>query len=252
MQVQVARPYAGPPNMGHGGYVAGLVAAHLEGDAAPGTAGPIQVTLRRPVPLDEDLELVDLGDGRVELRRGEEVIVEGERVAALDLDVPPPPAPADAAASASESPSRAAQYNGGLGVHPTCFGCGAQRPDGDGLRIFAGPVDVDGSAQVAGLWRPGAEHVDERTGRVATLWVLAALDCPGAFAFIAAGERAGLLGRIVFERYAGAVEPDVDHVVSGWRIGVDGRKLFAGTALHTPDGQLRAAAKATWFGPPAG
>ena len=176
--------------------------------------------------------------------------MEGERVESLDLDVPPPPTPAVAAAAEGDSPSRSSQYNDGRGVHPTCFGCGAQRPGEDGLRIFAGPVEVDGAAQVAGTWRPGRDLVDERTSQVGTLWVLAALDCPGAFAFITGGDRAGLLGRIVFERYAEVVEPDVDHVVTGWRIGSDGRKMFAGTALHTPDGRLLAAAKATWFGTP--
>lgn len=248
MHVEVARSYAGPPNMGHGGYVAGLVAAHLDAEA-PTTGGAVQVTLRKPVPLDAPLDLV-AGDGRVELRRDDEVIVEGERVGSLELHVPPPPSLAAATASEDESPSRASQYNEGRGVHPTCFGCGAQREGGDGLRIFAGPVEVDGVAQVAGPWRPTSDMVDQRTGEVATLWVLAALDCPGAFAFIAGGDRAGLLGRIVYERCGAPILPDVDHVVTGWRIGSDGRKMFAGTALHTAGGKLLAAAKATWFGFP--
>ena len=37
------------------------------------------------------------------------------------------------------------------------------------------------------------------------------------------------------------------HVVTGWQIGVDGRKHLAGTALFAPDGVLLAAAHATWF-----
>lgn len=248
MQLQVARSYAGPPNMGHGGYVAGLVAARLEAEA-PEAGGAIQVTLRKPVPLDAPLDVV-VADGHVQLRREDEVIVDGERVAPLDVDVPTPPSLAAAAASEGASPSRAPQYNEGRGVHPICFGCGAQREGGDGLRIFAGPVEVDGVPQVAGPWRPRPDMVDERTGEVASLWVLAALDCPGAFAFITGGDRAGLLGRIVFERCGPRIEPDVEHLVTGWRIGVDGRKMFAGTALHTPDGELLAMAKATWFGFP--
>jgi hypothetical protein len=248
MQLQVARSYAGPPNMGHGGYVAGLVAARLEAEA-PDAASAVQVTLRKPVPLDEPLDVVVAG-GHVQLRREDEVIVDGERVTSLALDVPAPPSLADAAAAEGGSPSRAAQYNEGRGVHPTCFGCGAQREGGDGLRIFAGPVDVGGVAQVAGPWRPDPDMVDERSGEVGSLWVLAALDCPGAFAFITGGDRAGLLGRIVFERCGPRIDPDADHVVTGWRIGTDGRKMFAGTALHTSDGELLAMAKATWFGFP--
>lgn len=241
MQLQVARSYAGPPNMGHGGYVAGLLASHLKaGD------GAIQVTLRRPVPLDTDLDLVE-GDGRAELRGDDELIVEAEVVDRVALDVPPPPSVDDARAAESGSPS---QFNDGRGVHPICFGCGAQREGGDGLRVFAGPVEVDGRPQVAGVWRPGAELTDG-TGSVAPMWVLAALDCPGAFAYIVDDQRAGLLGRIVFQMEAGAeVAPDRDHVVTGWQIEVDGRKMFAGTALHDASGQLLAAAKATWFGRP--
>jgi hypothetical protein len=35
-------------------------------------------------------------------------------------------------------------------------------------------------------------------------------------------------------------------VVTGWPIGSEGRKHFAGTALHDSDGGLVAAATATW------
>lgn len=241
MQLTVASRYAGPPNMGHGGYVAGLLATRLT--AAGGPA--VQVTLRRPVPLDVPLDLVlDEADGeaagRAELRRDDELIVEGEVLTTAlvdDLDVPAPPSVDDARAAEAGSPSH---YNDGLGVHPTCFGCGAQRPDRDGLRIFVGPT-AD-SSQVAAVWRPDREQTDPH-------WVLAALDCPGAFAFISAGTRAGLLGRIVFQQLAD-VQPGRDHVVTGWQIATEGRKMFAGTALFDDAGALVAAAKATWFGAP--
>ena len=36
-------------------------------------------------------------------------------------------------------------------------------------------------------------------------------------------------------------------IVTGWQVGTDGRKLFAGTALFGEGGTLLAAAKATWF-----
>jgi hypothetical protein len=240
MQLQVERSFAGPPNMGHGGYVAGLLAARL--DTA---AGPVQVTLRRPIPLDTPLDLVETSN-RVELRRGDDLIAEADAVdAPFELEVPPPPTLEQARAAEAASPS---VYNDGRGVHPTCFGCGTQRDDDDGLRIHVGPVEVDGRAQVAGTWRPGAARSDG-DGTVGTTWILAALDCPGAFAFIAAGTSAGLLGRIVLERYGDRpVRGDEDHVVTGWQIAVEGRKMFAGTALFAPDGALLAAARATWFG----
>ena len=244
-QTIVEKRYAGPPNMGHGGYVSGLLV-----DAVGGaTTAPVQVTLRKPVPLDTDLDLVTLDSGAVELRRDDELIAEATALAGdtviRDLDVPPGPALEAARTATADSPSL---YDGGRGVHPICFGCGNVRSDNEGLEVFAGPLVVDGRTQVAGPWRPGS---DERT---TDGWILAALDCPGAFAFISQGTRAGLLGRIVFQRLDGgaSIDPTLDHVVTGWQIGVDGRKMFAGTALFDADGRLRAAAKATWFGFPAG
>lgn len=231
MQIQVPNRFAGPPAMGHGGYVAGLLASRTE--------GPVQVTLRRPIPLEVDLELVEGPAGRLELRRGEDLLVESEPTA-LALDVPPAP-PMEAARAAEVASPSHLEPNG---VHPTCFGCGRLRESGDALRVFAGPLEVDGHRQVAGVWRP--DPFAGPDGTVDRHWVLAALDCPGAFAFIVDDVSAGLLGRITFEQHA-EVRAGSDHVVSGWRIGEEGRKLFAGTALFDADGTLLAAARATWF-----
>ena len=38
-------------------------------------------------------------------------------------------------------------------------------------------------------------------------------------------------------------------MVVGWPLGEDGRKLYAGTALFTADGELLARARATWIRP---
>jgi hypothetical protein len=37
------------------------------------------------------------------------------------------------------------------------------------------------------------------------------------------------------------------HVVVGWRLAVEGRKLLAGSAVFTPAGQLAGVARATWI-----
>jgi hypothetical protein len=232
MQIEIPGRFAGPPTMGHGGFVAGLFAQR--------TPGAVQVTLRRPTPLDQPLELTDAGEGRYALRTGADLVAESEP-STLDLEVPPPPTLEQATEAEAGSP---AHYDG-RGVHPTCFGCGNRREPGDGLRIFVGPTEVDGHQQVAGVWRPDAAFATD-DGTVETQFVLAALDCPGAFAFIAHEVRAGLLGRIVFEQF-GEVRAGDDHIVTGWQIGVDGRKLFAGTALFDQQQTLLAAARATWF-----
>lgn len=228
--VLVPQHFVGPPGMGHGGYVAGLLARHVE--------GAVQVTLRRATPVGIALDVDVSGTGTVTLSCDGELIAEAEP-AVLDLDVPSPPDIEAARAAEAGSPS----YWNEIGVHPICFGCGLARDDDDGLAIPVGPLDVEGREQVAAVWRPTTEMAGP-DGSVDTLYVLAALDCPGAMAFIARGTFAGLLGRIVFEQI-GRVEPDVDHVVTGWQIDRDGRKLFAGTALATADGTVLARARAT-------
>ncbi len=232
MIIEVAPRFAGPPSMGHGGYVAGLF--------ADGITGAVQVTLHRPTPLDTPLTLDRGDDGTGILHLDGEVIAEA-RPTTLELEVPPPPGPTDARDAETGSPS----HRNGRGVHPTCFGCSVLRDPGDGLRIAAGPVSVDGVHQVAAVWRPGRAFADAGD-IVPAQYVLAALDCPGAFAFISDDLPAGLLGRIVFEQHR-SVDARLDHVVTGWQIAVDGRKHLAGTALFAPSGELLAAARATWF-----
>lgn len=219
---------AGPPSIGHGGYVAGLLARRI--------SGPVQVTLRRPAPLDVELEIVETGGG-VSLCLDGELLAEAAPTS-FELEVPKAPGIETARAAEAGSPS----YRH---VHPTCLGCGLQRTDDLGLAITVGPVEVDGGAQVAAVWRPGERHLDG-DGRVDPLWVLAALDCPGAMAFIVEGLRAGLLGRISFVLHA-PVPAGADYVVTGWQVGREGRKMFAGTALTSADGQVLASAAATWF-----
>jgi hypothetical protein len=238
LQVALEARYAGPPTMGHGGYVSGLLASR--------TGSPVEVTLRRPIPLDRALELVDVGGGALELRDGDEVLVSSRPVDDVDLEGPPPPTLDAARAAEAGSPS----FAGERGVHPICFGCGNAREDDDGLRIFAGPATVDGHDLGAATWRPGAALADA-DGTVDATWVLAALDCPGAVAFIATGVPAGLLGRITFRQH-GPVRADAEHVVTGWQVGTDGRKLLAGTALFDAAGTLLASARAVWFPMPGG
>lgn len=234
--VTVEGRYAGPPQMGHGGYVAGIFTGRWP--------GAVEVTLRRPTPVDTPLRLDEQEPDRSTLWHGDDLVADAVP-ADLRLDVPPPPSREEAAGAEAASPARQ-----GLGVHPTCFGCGLSRADDDGLRVAAGPVPGSEGDQVAAVWRPDAVHA-KPDGSVDEQIVVAALDCPGAFAFIAAGEPAGLLGRITVQRYA-PVPADEDLIVTGWRIGNDGRKLHAGTALFSPTGDLLAAAKEVWFTFPSG
>ncbi len=78
--------------------------------------------------------------------------------------------------------------------------------------------------------------------------VWAAIDCPGAWAVGAPGRGEMVLGRMAAELRRLPAE-DEPCVVVAWPLGVDGRKLYAGTALLDADGELLARARQTWIAP---
>jgi hypothetical protein len=226
--IDIPTRFCGPPNIAHGGYVAGLL--------ADGVSGAVQVTLRKPSPLGVPLTLRELGDGKRALLNGDLVTAELEP-GTLSLEVPRPPTLAEARAAEAGSPVHR--------VHGRCFGCGRERAPGDALGLYVGPCLAHGVRQLACAFRPDASLCEG--GLLQRRFVFAALDCPGAMAFLADDKRAGLLGRIVIEQHA-PVPAGEDLLVTAWQIGEEGRKMFAGTALHSAEGQLLAAARATWFG----
>ncbi|MBQ1052538.1 hypothetical protein KBX50_29315 [Micromonospora sp. C51] len=207
--------FNGPPGSGNGGWSAGVFAAAYGGD------GPVEVTLRRPPPLDTPLTLVDAqvrdpaGEVIAQLRPAGDL---GEVVAPVDL--------ATARAASAAYP--------GLVEHPFpgCYVCGPERADG--LRIFPGRLP-DG--------RTAAPVRAPRQVVLATVW--AALDCPGGWAVIGAG-RPYVLGRIA-ARIDALPRPGDECVVTGTLIGIEGRKAFVHTSLYAPDGQLLGHARATWI-----
>ncbi|MEV6814442.1 hypothetical protein [Micromonospora sp. NPDC051296] len=207
--------FNGPAGSGNGGWSAGVFAGAYGGD------GPVEVTLRRPPPLDTPLALVD---GEVRDPAGE-VVAQLRPAQPLDEVVPPVDLATARAASAAYP---------GLVDHPFpgCYVCGPQRTDG--LRIFPGRLP-DG--------RTAAPVRAPEQVSAATVW--AALDCPGGWAVIAAG-RPYLLGRI-----AALVEalprPGDECVVTGAVVGIEGRKAQVRTSLYGPDGALLGRARATWI-----
>lgn len=218
--------YRGPPASGNGGYVCGIVAG-LIGE-------PAEVTLRHPPPIDRPLEVARLGGGGVALRDGETVVAEGVP-ADLEVDVPGPVGLAEAEQAAKSYPLFENH------PFPTCFVCGPDRAEGDGLRIFPGPID--GRDIVAAPWTPDSSLADD-SGSVRPEIVWAALDCPSGFAFIGP-DNVVVLGRFA----AKVVEPVAcrqPYVVTGWPLGGEGRRLYGGSALFSPDGTLHAVASATW------
>jgi hypothetical protein len=219
--VRIPARFNGPPDSGNGGYTCGLVAGLLGGAA--------EVTLRLPPPLDRELEVVH-DDTRVEVRDGGRLVAEAEPVE-LAIDVPAPVSQAEA--------ERASRNYAGFTHHAydTCFVCGPNRTDG--LRVYAGPVEGRDGV-VASPWTPPDDVTPE------LVW--AALDCPSGWAVDDFQREGVLLGRMATEidRLPPPGEP---HVVIGWRVGEDGRKRFAGSALLTAEGEVLARSRSTWIVP---
>ena len=223
--MRIDRRFRGPPDSGNGGYFAGLLARELGGSN-------VIVTLKRPAPLDVDLEVEQAGDEWALSSGGEQLAV--ARAGAVAIDVPPPPSLK--AAQAAEARYSGLRHH----IYPGCFVCGPERESSDGWRIFPGEI---GQGRVAAAWTPDPEFA-AADGILRPEFVWAALDCPGYFAVENAAGLA-LLGRMAVVVHE-PVPTGQPLVVQAWAQGSDGRKHQAGTALHAADGTLLAAATQTW------
>ncbi len=245
--ITIPARFRGPPGSGNGGYVAGAVAARFPASPGAPNDAAVEVTLRAPIPLDIPMRLECSDESHLRVMLGEQLIAEALPTR-LNQDVPVPPDFAAALAARESSPSLQPQQNpiipDGTGFHPVCVCCGADVPEGEGLRVFAAPVPgLDG---VAAAWRPHPAFADD-AGLLPECLVWTALDCPGQFAWLAAGVRTGLLGRMT-ARVLRPVPVDAGYVVIGWRQQVERRKHFAGTALFDDAGHLCAHSRQTWIG----
>jgi hypothetical protein len=226
--VTIPAERCGPPGMANGGWVSGSVAGHLG-------AGPIEVTLRAPTPLDTPLDL-RAADDLATLSAGDQLLVSARR----SRGTLRAPAPVDwAAARAAEA--------GFVGHHdhpfPGCFVCGTERAAGDGLRIFPGPLPGS-PGRAAAVFTPAEAHAG-RHGRLPVAAVWAALDCPTAWVNMAPGAVA-LLGRLRAE-VRGELHPGRSYQVVAETAGREGRKAYGRAGIYGRDGRLLAASEATWI-----
>jgi hypothetical protein len=228
-QVVIAERFRGPPSSGHGGYSAAMAAQFVD--------GPAEVTLRRPPPLETPLEVRRGEGGDVELIHQGQVVAQARPVT-LELEVPEPVGVQEAEAAAARSPL--------LDEHPfsSCFVCGTDREPGDGMRLFAGPVE--GRQLFAAPWTPDVSLAGA-DGAVLPEFVWSVLDCPGGNVIVLLGDDVGIS---VLARFAAKqlrpVRADQPHVAIGWPIGRERRKLETGSAILTADGAVCALARAIW------
>lgn len=229
--ITIERRFCGPPGSANGGYAAGVAAAQLAG------AGVVEVTLRSPPPLDRPIEVVREGE-RAILREGAQLVAE---VAPARMEIEP------IAPVGFEEAEAAARRFPWFERHPFpgCFVCGHQRAEGDGLRIFPGPVE--GRPVAAAPWVPDASLAGE-DGRVRSEIVWSVLDCPAWFGIrcFHAWEGRALLGRLAAE-IREAPRAGERCVCVGWFVGREGRKGYAGSALFGEGGELRALGRSTWI-----
>lgn len=238
--------FRGPPTSGNGGYVCGAFGDLLtHGNHACTGHRAAQVTLRSPIPLDTPMAVRRAGEA-LAIHHGETLIAQA-RLVELVLEIPTPPTFDEAYAVRSHSPALARNasrhFPDKIGFHPLCFCCGAEHPD-DGLHVMAAPLR-EGSI-VAAAWQTHARWGDAQ-GNLPPCFLWTALDCPGQFAFYAGGIRTGMLGQLA-ARIEHPVRAGERCVVTGWRIGVEGKRHYAGTAVFNEAGTLCAYGKAIWVG----
>ena len=244
----IAGRFCGPARSGNGGYTAGSLAERVHGN----TVRPaVEVRLRQPPPLDVAMNVERVDEGALLLFGGSRIAE--ARVVNVDLE----PVEAVSIEAAREAATRFI----GLSAHPfpRCFACGPDRAEGDGLRIFPGPmghaaddaveVAVDGN-HVASGWvpHPGlAESSDLRDGlqRVGLGVAWAALDCVGGWAG-GIGERRMVLGAMTAQ-VDDLPLVDEPHVVVGTSRGSEGRKTFTASTLYDSDGRIVGRASHTWI-----
>lgn len=224
--VVIDRRFRGPAHSGNGGYVCGLLAEAFD--------GPCEVTLKSPPPLNTPLKLMR-SDESAELRQGEDIIATA-RTTEVDLSTPEAPG----LAKAQEAVAHFVDADKHL--LPECFVCGPHRHEGDGLRIFTGPVE--GLGMVAAPWVPAQEFANA-DGVVEDIFLWSALDCPSYFA-LGRPDVLALLGRMKAQVLA-APQPGETLIAAAWCTGHEGRKYFADSALFNTQGDLLAKAQTIWI-----
>jgi len=223
----IRKRFCGPRTSGNGGYAAGMFARVID--------GPATVTLKKPPPLDTPIDIRAGEAGSFDAVVGDDVIATVKPGA---VSVSPPPMPDAAGVAHAHDDFVAAKDQ----LIPYCFVCGRKRAPGDGLRIFSGaapdsPVNAD-------FWTPAADLADA-DGLIASEYLWAALDCPGAFA-LRMGNVMTLLGRFAVEILR-RPKPGERLLAAAWRAGQDGRKHFADSALLDENQQIIAAANSVWI-----
>lgn len=241
-QISISSRYCGPPDTANGGYLAGLLSGYFDrGDA-------LSISFRAATPLEKVLKVIE-----TENESGKTVqIVDDENVLAMakvrDIEVGRPALPPVEQINSVEM-----QCAGFIGhPFPACFVCGPDRPRGDGLGIYPGPVELKGLSEglnsgVAAEWTL-LDDLKDNDGKVKNEFIWAALDCISAFANLEKKENQYLVPMVlgnISARLEQSLAGDKAYVIA-WPLKVEGRKAFANSIIYNQQQECIAVGQAVW------
>ena len=238
--------YNGPADSANGGYASGLLAAELLGEgngtgSVAAAAPAVRVRLQAPPPLGEPLTVVTAPGHSVRLLHDTTLIAEAVAVVG-DTE------PQHQVAGVSLAAARAAEARfRGVAQHPfpTCFACGTDRGDTEGLNLRPGPL-VEDPGRTACAWTPAQPLADPtHPERATTAAVWAALDCPSGWTSDIVG-RPMVLGQMT-TRIWRRPRIGVTHLLTGQQLAVEGRKVRTATTLYAEHGEVMALAEHVWI-----
>lgn len=224
-EITVTATHQGIQGIAHGDYLAGLL-AQRHGQT-------LQVTLRKPPPLDTALLLDD--DLTLWDTAGSLIMEAGPTEVESDLPM------VSTVEAGGHPPHPRFQRH----PYPLCFVCGTERTDGFGLR-FSAP---DNQGRTLGVWTPSGPLVPaDELVPVALVW--AVVDCLSAWSFADHwGDPAwwpAVTGQMAVE-LLGPVRRDRPHAVVGRTAGRQGRRIRVEAAIADAEGSVRARAETTWI-----
>jgi hypothetical protein len=248
--VTINKRFNGPPQSANGGWTGGILARRLRVPSAEvGLAlfPAVSVSLRAPPPLDLPLDVIRNADNSLSLKH-ESLELAHAQLEAFQLSIPRIPTLLQAEAA------NARGYALGLSraswPYAKCFACGVSRDDG--LRITPSPVHESNDEKViAASWTPSV-WLTEADGQVKVEAVWATLDCPAGIAWsYQLPEGAPMVTARMSVTILKLPKVNQPHIVLGWPMEREGRKLYAGTALLSADGELLAYSRQLWLVPKA-
>lgn len=214
--------HRGPFSSVNGGFLTGTLL-----DAAAMSQGVVR--LRRPVPLDEPVNLF-AEDGWAAIRHCDQTLAE---TIPVDFGI------TETGFVPIEEAKGSRDAGLDLGMFADCFVCGRGQPDGLGVE----PKLLDDGRFLA-VWNPARSNLIEDE-LVPARYLSSVLDCPGGFAAMYQAQRLAVTGSMK-TRIDFLPRSDQRLIVVGEAGPQVGRRLHATTTIFTESGAVVATSEAIW------